>query len=108
VVVRSVSRVVQDLLLIAGDDAFRLAGSYYAAARDGARRKNPEARQVYDMLKLFWRKRRRSNGNEEPTEREVQRDVRVLMRGTKDGTVTIRNESPVVSGGMREIVDDVQ
>ena len=34
---------MQDLLLIAGDRAFRLAGAYYIAARDGARRKNPEA-----------------------------------------------------------------
>ena len=64
---RYLSRVVQDLLLIAGDDAFRLSGSYYAAARDGAKRKNPEAQQVYDMLRSFWRKRRRTS-SEEPTE----------------------------------------
>jgi len=39
---RYLSRVVQDLLLLSGDEAFRLSGAYYAAARDGARRKNPE------------------------------------------------------------------
>jgi len=62
------SRVVQDLLLIAGDDAFRLAGAYYAAAQDGARRKNPEAQKVYEMLKLFWRKKRRKPKEPMPPE----------------------------------------
>ena len=78
---RYVSRAVQDLLLIAGDDAFRLAGSYYAAARDGARRKNPEAAAVYEMLKSFWRKRRRIM--DEPTEMEMLRDAKALLRGSK-------------------------
>jgi len=111
---RYLSRVVQDLLLIAGDDAFRLSGSYYAAARDGARRKNPEAAAVYDMLKLFWRKRRRTN--EEPTEKEIERDFKRLMHGKADGAMAIANtelsgrstDVPRMTGGMREVFDDVQ
>jgi len=102
---RYLSRVVQDLLLIAGDDAFRLSGSYYAAARDGARRKNPEAQQVFDMLRLFWRRPRRTST--EPTERELRRDFNALMRGRKDGTIAIENESPRMTGGVREVIDDV-
>jgi len=54
---RFASQIVGDLLLIAGDDAFRMAGSYYATARDGARRKNPDAVQMFEMLRLFWRHR---------------------------------------------------
>ena len=103
---RWVTRVVQGLLLIAGDDAFRLAGAYYAAARDGARRKNPEAVQVFDMLRLFWKRPRRIT--EEPTLPEIERDVRALMRGTKDGKMIIENESPHMTGGVREFVDNVQ
>ena len=101
---RYLSRVVQDLLLIAGDDAFRLAGSYYAAARDGARRKNPEAQQVFDMLRLFWKRRRRMM--DEPTEHEVLRDAKALLRGTKDGEISVSNESDSVVRGEKVLVDN--
>jgi len=120
---RYLSRVVQDLLLIAGDDAFRLSGAYYTAARDGARRKNPEAQQVYDMLRSFWRKPRRTSteqtgnvagrsptGNvvgRSPTERELRRDFNALMRGSKDGQITIRNESDGIIKGEKVVIDNV-
>jgi len=103
---RYASRIVGDLLLVAGDDAFRLAGSYYATARDGARRKVPEAMQVFQLLQLFWKHPRRMT--EEPTMRELERDFNALMHGTKDGQIAVANESPHVSGGMREVVDNVQ
>ena len=63
---RWVARVSQDLFLITSDSAFRLAGSYYASAHDGARRKNPEAQQVYAILKSFWNRPRKPSA--EPTE----------------------------------------
>ena len=103
---RFASRVVQDLLLIEGNEAFRAAGAYYTTAREGARRKNPEAAQVYDMLKLFWHRPRRSS--DEPTIPELERDVRALLRGTKDGQVTVRNESDSVVKGEKVIIDNTQ
>jgi len=102
---RYLSRVVQDLLLLAGDDAFRLAGAYYTAARDGARRKNPEAQQVFDMLRLFWRRPRRTST--EPTERELRRDFKRLIHGKADGDIFAKHESPHVSGGVHEVIDNV-
>ena len=111
---RYASRIVGDLLLVAGDDAFRLAGSYYATARDGARRKVPEAMQVFQLLQLFWKRPRRTStelsgrSTDGPTMHELERDFHALMRGTKDGNIFIENESPHVSGGMREVVDNVQ
>ena len=100
------ARVVQDLLLISGDDALRVASSYYTTARDGARRKNSEALQVFQMLQLFWRRRRRTSG--EPTEKEVMRDLRTLLRGTKDGEIIVRNESDRVVKGERVVIDHTQ
>ena len=100
---RYLSRVVQDLLLLSGDEAFRLAGSYYAAARDGARRKNPEAVQVYEMLRLFWKRRRRTT--EEPTEMELRRDFNALIHGRKDGKIVVENESDSVVKGEKVLVD---
>ena len=101
---RWAARVVQDLLLMTGDDAFRLAGSYYTVARDEARRRNPEAQQVFEMLQLFWRRRHRTT--EEPTERELERDFRALLRGTKDGEIVVRNESDHVVKGEKVIIDN--
>jgi hypothetical protein len=103
---RYASRIVGDLLLIAGDDAFRIAGSYYATVRDSSRRKVPEARQVFQMLQLLWQNRRRSNGTtEEPTEKEIMRNFRALMRGTREGEMFIGNESGCVSKGKRTVID---
>ena len=101
---RYASRIVGDLLLIAGDDAFRIAGSYYATARDGARRKIPEAMQVFEMLRLFWRKRRRVM--DEPTEHEMERDFHAMMRGTKDGQISVSNESDSVVKGKKVLIDN--
>ena len=103
---RFAARTVQDLLLIAGDDAFRAASAYYTSAREGARRKDTEATQVFDMLRLFWRRRRRTS--EEPTIPEVERDVRALLRGSKDGTVTVSNESDSIVKGEKVIIDNTQ
>jgi len=100
------ARVAQDLLLLTGDEAFRLAGSYYTAARDGARRRNPEAQQVFHMLQLFWNRRRRTS--DEPTEQELERDFRALLRGTKDGEIIVKNESDSIVKGEKVIIDNTQ
>ena len=102
---RYAARVVQDMLLIAGDEAFRTAGTYYTLARDGARRRNPEAQQVFEMLRLFWKRPRRIT--EEPTIPELHRDINGLLHGTKEGTITISNESDQVIKGERVIIDNV-
>ena len=56
---RTTNRVVGNLLLIAGDDAFRMANTYYASVHMAARRNILGAEQVFRMLHLFWRCPRR-------------------------------------------------
>ena len=97
------SRVVGDLLLLAGHDAFRMANSYYTTVRDAARRGVPEAVQVFDRLQLFWKRRRRTT--EEPTVHELERDVHALLHGTKDGMISVSNESDQVVKGEKVFVD---
>ena len=100
---RMIERVVGDLLLIAGDDAFRMAGAYYASVRSAARSNLPGAAALYQMLRLFWKRRR--SITEEPTEREVLRDAKALLRGSKDGTVSVSNESDSIIKGEKVLVD---
>ena len=100
------ARVTGDMLLLAGHDAFRMANSYYTTVRDAARRGGtPEAAQVFERLQLFWRRPRRANS--EPTEKELLHDFNQLLHGKADGTMAIENESPHMTGGMREVVDHV-
>ena len=101
---RYVSRVVGDLLLIMGDDAFRMANMYYSTVRSASRSNLPKAGQVFQMLQLFWRRRRRAM--DEPTEHEIERDARALLRGTKVGNISIRNESDQVVRGEKVFVDN--
>ncbi|MCL2118729.1 MAG: fibronectin type III domain-containing protein [Planctomycetaceae bacterium] len=103
---RYVNRVVGDLLLLAGNDAFRMANTYYSTVRAAARSNLPEAQQVFQLLQLFWRRRRMTS--DEPTEQEVQRDFRALLRGTKDGEIIVRNESDRVVKGERVVIDNTQ
>jgi len=51
------ARLVQDLLLLRGDEAFRLVGIYYATVREAARRRIPYAEPVFELLRRFWKRR---------------------------------------------------
>ena len=72
----------------------------------------PGADVLFQQLQQFFtlhRRRNSSNGNGhgEPTEKEVLRDTRALLHGTKDGTVSLKHESPTTSGGVHEVIDNV-
>ncbi|MCL2120413.1 MAG: fibronectin type III domain-containing protein, partial [Planctomycetaceae bacterium] len=101
------SRLVMDRLLTLGDVAFRLANVYYGAVREAARQQlDPDAEAVFQLLRLFWRRARRPS--EQPTIPEVERDLRALLRGTKDGEIIVRNESDRVVKGERVVIDNTQ
>jgi len=67
---------------------------------------SPEAQQVFEILRLFWRRRR--SIAEEPTEQELMRDVRDLLHGKKDGEVVVRNESDSDVKGEKVVIDNTQ
>jgi len=102
---RYVTRIVGDLLLIAGDDAFRMANTYYTTVRGAARNQTPGAQQVMEMIELFWKRPRRAT--EEPTQRQVERDFCGVLHGKKDGTVSATHESPKPAASVHEVIDKV-
>ena len=103
---RYVTRIAGDLLLIAGDDAFRMANTYYTTVQSAARNQTPGAQQVLEMIALYWKRPRRITG--EPTQRQAERDFRGVLHGKKDGTVSATHESPVLLGGVHEVIDKVR
>jgi hypothetical protein len=42
----------------------------------------------------------------EPTEKQIEQDMRGLLHGTKEGKIVIENEKPAVSAGKRLVADD--
>jgi len=98
------TRIVEDMLLTRGDEAFRLANIYYRTVRDAARSNIAGAAEVWQMLQQFWKRRRRMT--DEPTEKEIMRDAKGLMRGTKDGDITLANESDRIVRGKKAMIDN--
>jgi hypothetical protein len=104
IVLRQILRVVSDMQLIMGDEAYRLALSYYGAVRDAARRRVPGAQELFNVLRTFFVTMRRTR--EEPTEMEVERAVRGLERGTRTGKIVIENEEDKIVKGRHIVIDD--
>ena len=97
-------RITDDVLLQVSDDAFQLALAYYNTVREAARRRQPGAQAVFNVLRLFFRRGRLTG--DEPTEHEVERDVKALLHGKKDGEIVIKNERPHMTGGARKVIDE--
>jgi len=102
--VRKLEDAVSDALLVNGDKAYRLALIYYNTIRDLSRHGDRGATEVFDMLRPFFKRRRAKTG--EPTEHEVERDLKALLHGKKDGKIVVENERPHLSGGKHVIVDE--
>jgi len=55
-------------------------------------------------LQLFFKRGRQTS--DEPSDTEVERDVKALLEGRKDGKIVIENETPRAKGGKHLVFDD--
>ena len=101
---RTVNRVAGDMLLLTGHEAFQMANTYYASVRAAARSNILGARQVFQLLQMFWQRPR--NPSAEPTKKQAMRDARALDRGTRVGKVTFENEADTLTKGKKSITDE--
>ena len=100
-------RIISNSLFFYSDEAFRMALRYYHSVRELARTGDPGARVVFNMLQPFFRRQRRSGEPGEPTEPEVERDVKALLHGKKDGKIVIEHEKPHMVGGKHVVFDEI-
>ena len=98
-------RMVTNSMLVYSDDAFTMSLIFYNMVRTMSRRGDPQAIQLFRTLSPFFERRRRTT--EEPTTKELERDIHALLHGTKDGKIVIENVSPTATKGVRKVVDDV-
>jgi hypothetical protein len=104
-IVKQFELQLSDSTFAASDKAYHDAVEYYNAVKEAARQHVTGAEAAYNALKDYFK--RSKHVSTEPTEAEIERDVRSLLHGTKEGRVVIENENPVVSGGERKVTDEV-
>jgi hypothetical protein len=99
-------QAVSNALLVHSDSAYRDALRIYDSLEEQSRNRVDGAEPLFRALRTFF-SRRRKPANEEPTEMEIERDVKRLVHGKADGEIVIKNERPNMIGGLHEVIDNV-
>ena len=99
-------QLVANTHLIQADINFRDARRIYNSLHEQSRNRVPGAEPLFRALESFFTQRRRPP-RDEPTQKQVERDVKKLLHGKADGRIVIENESPHEDGGVHEVIDDV-
>jgi hypothetical protein len=99
-------QIVSDSLLSSGDIAYHYSISYYNSLKAAVKQRVPGAEAEYNLLYQYFKKSSKAK-SATPTNAQLQRDVRSLITGKKDGKIVIENERPNVVMGGRKIVDDI-
>ena len=109
IVVKQLLDAVDDYLLTFSDEAYRISLMYYNTVRDLARHGDNGAREVFNTLRPFFSSRRMPV-DAEPTDKEIVRDVKALLRGTKEGKVEVVSDRAAARlaarSGQRVLVDE--
>ncbi|MDR2628049.1 MAG: hypothetical protein LBC40_08470 [Dysgonamonadaceae bacterium] len=105
VIVDQFAREIWDSMLTSSDTAYRDALDYYNSVKEASHRHIAGADAEYNRLKSYFKKSKPLT--DQPTEMEIERDVRALLHGTKEGRVVIENKLPEVAATERKVVDEV-
>jgi hypothetical protein len=103
-VLRQVQEILWNIIIEASDVLYTDALEYYAGVREAAKRRVDPAETLYRDLFAFFKRGPRME--EEPTDKQIKRDVNGLIRGKKDGKVVIENVKPKLTGGKHEVIDE--
>ena len=101
------ARDVREMMNIYGNLGFNFALAYYANVRSIATRTgNQTAISVFEILRQYFRSRRPSQNAAEPTEKEIERDIRALLHGVKEGEVVVEGKAAhTATAGEHTVID---
>jgi hypothetical protein len=100
-------RRVRDSMLTYSDEAYSMALMFYNTVKEMSRRGDGDARSIYNMLKPFFKPSgRRSAAAEEPTQKQVERDVHAVLTGKKTGKVVVEGEAKHTAAAGHTAIDD--
>jgi len=99
---------IREMMNTFGNLGFDFALAYYANVRSIADRTGDKtAISVFEILRRFFTKRRTPEVGREPSEYQLERDLKALLHGHKEGEILVKNQNPVTSGGVHEVIDEV-
>jgi hypothetical protein len=105
--VQAFEEKIYNSMLRSSDVAFHNALDYYHSVKEAARHEDEtDANSDYILLSRYFKHDKPAKPGDEPTEAQLERDFHALLRGTKEGELTIKNENARTVGGKREIKDD--
>jgi hypothetical protein len=101
---KQIQEIIWNITIQASDVVYTDALEFYASVREAAKRRVDAAETIFKDLEIFF-KRKRAAG-EEPTEKELKRDINALLHGKRDGKIVVENVKPKTTGGARKVVDE--
>ena len=102
---RSVEEKAWNINVESADMIYTNALEYYSQVQDAANRRIDSAETLYTELHGFFRGMG-PKPKDEPTKKQLKRDINALERGKKDGEIIIKNVSPKTTAGKREVIDE--
>lgn len=96
------------LTVQSADVSYTDALEFYASVREAAKRRIDGAETVHKHLEPFFKHKaamdEHAAGSE--TKKQLKRDFNAILRGTRDGVISIENIKPHVTAGVRKVVDE--
>jgi hypothetical protein len=103
---RQIQELLWNLIMQAADMVYTDALEFYAMVREASSRRIDAAESIHSELAAFFESRGRRGESGEPTDEEVEQDMKALLRGKKDGKIVIENIKPKISGGKHKVIDE--
>jgi hypothetical protein len=94
-----------NITIQSADIAYTDALEFYASVREAAKRRVDAAETIHAGLSVFFKSHGRRSG-EEPTEKELERDIKALLHSKRDGKIVIENIKPKLTGGTHKVLDE--
>jgi len=104
-IVKQFEEAVSSCYLQRSDMCYRTALRIYAGFKEQAKSRVEGAAPLYEALKTFFHHRKRQT--DAPTKKQSIKNAKKLIKGKADGEMIIKNESPRVTGGIREVINTV-
>ena len=100
-------RLLRDISIVTGDVLYGMALLWYRNIQVLSDRRIPGAEVIYRELRTHFRNRRPlSSLDHPPTEAQVLRDAKALLRGKKDGEIVIEGHAKHTTPSEKKVLDD--
>jgi hypothetical protein len=105
-VLRKFLQAAQNVALLESNGLYLDALRVYRSLQNHTRGRTPGADVIFKDLRVFFNRPKRLSGD--PTNKELERDFKSLLKGEASGEIIVANESPSLKAGKRKVVDRVK